>query len=181
MNSNIPTRQRCSSMLLDLRAVTRAMRVYKKRFRVLLVPLVSAVIQCGGPSDPQYTPGPGPSLLITNKLVGNRVYVTWTDAAGQILTSDSVGPRVSKRCVRLQPVVSDSAQWTVRATESNEGTPLTSSVVSYWYHVGDRRAFEVLVFSATAQSQSPTIQAWDSASAANGPVYGQTREVPPHC
>jgi hypothetical protein len=135
---------------------------------------------CGESTDPK-AESPGPSLLITNTLSAEKVYVTWNDAAGRLLFADSVGPRVSNRCIRLQPVTADSAQWTLKATVILDFSPLISTVTSYWFHPGDRRAAEVIVVSAAPQRGSPTIMAWDSASAVNGPVYGETREIPPHC
>lgn len=145
--------------------------------RYCFVPLFVVVTACGGTSEPRISLGP--SLLITNTLDNEKVYVVWNDASGARLGTDSVGPRVSNRCVRLRPVNADSAQWTLTATESVGGVRLTSTVTSYWFHPGDVRAAEVLVISS--QQESPNIMAWDSASAVQGPVYGQTREVPPHC
>ena len=142
--------------------------------------LLFGVIACdGGVSDPQ--PATAPSLLITNNLLYDRVYVAWNGADGQLLFKDSVGPGLSRRCVHLQPVATDSAQWRLTASEMVDGVRLTSFATSYWFHVGDLRAFEIVVLSTSAQRQSPTIVLWDSAMAANGPVDGRTRETPPHC
>jgi hypothetical protein len=145
--------------------------------RFYFLPLLVVVNGCGGAIDPRIPLAP--SLLITNTLVNDRVYVAWNDAADRHLSTDSIGPRVSNRCIRLRPVDADSAQWTLTATESVDGVRLTSTVISYWYHPGDVRAAEVLVISS--QQGSPTILAWDSAAAVGGPVFGQVREVPPHC
>ena len=145
--------------------------------RFYFFPLLVVVNACGGASDPRSPLTP--SLLITNTLVNDKVYVEWNDAADRHLSTDSIGPGVSNRCIRLRPVDADSAQWTLTATESVDGVRLTSTVTSYWYHLGDVRASEVLVISS--QQQSPIILAWDSAAAVNGPVFGQAREVPPHC
>jgi hypothetical protein len=145
--------------------------------RFCFLPLLVVVNACGGTSEPRIPVGP--SLLITNALVSDKVYVAWNDASDSRLSTDSVGPRVSNRCIRLRPVDADSAQWTLTATELVDGVRLTSTVTSYWFHPGDVRAAEVLVLSN--QQGSPTMVAWDSASAVNGPVFGQTREVPPHC
>ncbi len=151
-----------------------------KLIRLMAALLLFGLIACdGGVSDPQ--PATAPSLLVTNNLFRDRVYVAWKGPDGQLLLKDSVGPRLSRRCVRLQPVATDSAQWTLTASEIIDGVPLTSIAISYWFHVGDRRAFEIVVLSGSAQRQSPTIVPWDSAMAVDGPVEGQTRETPPHC
>lgn len=142
-----------------------------------VVPLLVVVNGCGGTIGP--TIPLAPSLLITNTLLNDKVYVAWNDAAATRLSTDSVGPRVSNRCIHLRPVDADSAQWTLTATEFVDGVRLTSTVTSYWFHPGDVRAAEVLVISSG--QGSPSIMAWDSASAVHGPVYGQMREVPPHC
>jgi hypothetical protein len=145
--------------------------------RFCFVPLLVVVNACGGTSEPGISIGP--TLLITNTLDNEKVYVAWHDASGARLGTDSVGPHISNRCVRLRPVDADSAQWTLTATAFVNGVLLTSTVSSYWFHPGDVRAAEALVTSE--QLSSPNIIAWDSASAVNGPVFGQTREVPPHC
>jgi hypothetical protein len=147
--------------------------------RFCFLPLLVLVNACGGTGTSEPKIPLGPSLLITNALVNDKVYVAWNDASDSRLSTDSVGPRVSNRCIRLRPVDADSAQWTLTATELVDGVRLTSTVTSYWFHPGDVRAAEVLVISS--QQGSPNIMAWDSASAVNGPVFGQTREVPPHC
>jgi len=142
--------------------------------------LLFVATACGESTEPR-TPI-GPSLLITNTLTSEHVYVDWNDGLGGLIQSDSVGPGVPKRCIRLQPVVTDSARWIVRATQQQGvGPPLTSSVRSHWFHAGDVRAGEVFVGPAPSQFQSPTMVAWDSASAVAGPVAGVTREIPPHC
>lgn len=146
-----------------------------RRFHFL--PLLVVVNACGGTTEPRTVVGP--SLLVTNSLVHDKVYVAWNDASGTRLSTDSVGPRVSNRCIRLRPVDADSARWTLTAAEFVDGVRLTSTVTSYWFHLGDFRATKVVVVSS--QQASPTIMAWDSASAVNGPVHGQMREVPPHC
>lgn len=145
--------------------------------RFCSLPLLVVVNACGGTTEPEIPLGP--SLLITNALVRDKVYVEWNDASDTRLSTDSVGPGVSNRCIRLRPVDADSAQWTLTATEFVDGVRLTSTVSSYWFHPGDVRAAEVLVISS--QQGSPSMIAWDSASAVNGPVHGQMREVPPHC
>jgi hypothetical protein len=154
----------------------RALRTIR---RFCFVPLLVVVNACGGTGTSEPRIPLGPSLLITNTLDNDKVYVVWNDASGARLGTDSVGPRISNRCVRLRPVDADSAQWTLTATELVNGVRLTSTVSSYWFHPGDVRAAEALVMSS--QQASPNIVAWDSASAVNGPVFGQTREVPPHC
>lgn len=143
------------------------------------LPLLVLVNACGGTGTSEPRIPLAPSLLITNALVSDKVYVAWNDASDSRLSTDSVGPHVSNRCIRLRPVDADSAQWTLTATELVDGVRLTSTVTSYWFHPGDVRAAEVMVISS--QQGSPTIMAWDSASAVQGPVFGQTREVPPHC
>jgi hypothetical protein len=145
--------------------------------RFYLLPLLVVVNGCGGTNDPRIPLAP--SLLITNTLANDKVYVEWNDAADRRLGTDSIGPRISNRCIRLRPVDTDSAQWTLTASESVGGVRLTSTVTSYWYHASDVRASEVLVISS--QQGSPSIMAWDSAAAVDGPVFGQTREIPPHC
>ena len=151
------------------------------KIRSLTVALLLGLIACDGATAPQSVTNP--SLLITNSLAHHWVYVVWKGADGQVLFADSVGPRVSRRCVRLQPVATDSAQWTLSASEWSEGSTLTSAVTSYWYHPGDLRAIGVLVSSALPR-QSPNIVVWDSVMVMNAfaaPVSGQTLEVPPHC
>jgi hypothetical protein len=143
------------------------------------IPLLVLVNACGGTGTSEPRIPLAPSLLISNALVGDKVYVAWNDASGSRLSTDSVGPGLSNRCIRLRPVDADSAQWTLTATESVAGVRLTSTVISYWFHPGDVRAAEALVISS--QQGSPTILAWDSAAAVGGPVYGQNREIPPHC
>jgi hypothetical protein len=129
---------------------------------------------CGSSSAPANSVGP--SVLITNTLVDTYVHVTWADASISPLFSDSIAPRTATRCLRFA-VPRDSARWTIKATESGGGWTSSSS---YWYKVGDRRAWEVLILESSPAG-TPQIYAWDSASAVSGLVYGQTREIPPHC
>lgn len=150
-----------------------------KTFALFIIMLVLDT-GCGGVSDPQTQTPNAPSLLITNKLARDSVYLSWTGADGRLLSADTVGPGVSRRCSRLQPVVSDSAHWALTATEVVGGLPLTSILTSNWYHVGDLRAVEAVV-SSSGQLRSPDILAWDSATAVGGVVTGQTLEIPPHC
>ena len=150
------------------------------KIRSHTVALLLGLVACDGSTAPQ--PVTHPSLLVTNNLAHDWVYVVWMGAHGQVLFADSVGPKVSRRCVRLQPVAADSAHWTLTAGESSEGSTLTSAVMSPWYQVGDLRALGVLVSSALPR-QSPNIVVWDSVGVmgAFGPLPAQTLEVPPHC
>ena len=157
----------------------RSERLLRTIWLFCFLPLLVLVNACGGTGTSEPRIPLAPSLLITNALVSDKVYVAWNDASDIRLSTDSVGPRVSNRCIRLRPVDADSAQWTLTATELVDGVRLTSTVTSYWFHLGDVRAAEVMVISS--QQASPIIMAWDSAAAVDGPVFGQSREVPPHC
>ena len=150
------------------------------KIRSHTVALLLGLIACDGATGPQ--PVTHPSLLVTNNLTNDWVYVVWMGARGQVLFADSVGPKVSRRCVRLQPVPADSAHWTLTAAESSDGSTLSSTVMSPWYQVGDLRALGVLVSSALPR-QSPSIVVWDSVGVmgAFAPLPAQPLEVPPHC
>lgn len=151
-----------------------------KGLALFIIMLVLDATACGGVSEPQAQTPTAPSLLITNKLAHDSVYLSWTSFNGRLLSADTVGPGVSRRCARLQPVAIDSAHWSLTATEVVGGQPLTSIFGSNWYHVGDLRAVEAVV-SSSGQLRSPDILVWDSLTAVSGVVTGQTLEIPPHC
>jgi hypothetical protein len=78
-------------------------------------------------------------------------------------------------------VPADSGRWTIHASSHlSAGAWMETS--TYWFKPGDARAWEALVLNTgSGNNVNPTIYAWDSVSAVIGPVYGQSREIPPHC
>jgi hypothetical protein len=137
------------------------------RMRCLVLPLLFVVAGCGGSTAPGN--GGNTSLLMTNKLLDNFVYITWKNGEG-VSGKDSVVPGMTNQCVRF--TAPDSASWIINAAETNGGT---ASVGGNWYHPPDRAAWTVIVLPG------PMIYAWDSAAAASGLVYGQTRPIPQLC
>lgn len=139
--------------------------------------LVSAVIGCSSSTEPNKAGDP--SLLITNNLPFDYVYVTWQDG-NAIIGRDSVAPMTALQCVRFlaQP---DSAKWIITVTEHSGGSLTWASVGGNWFNPADRPAWNVIVTSQFPPNGTPLIAAWDSAAAVNGPVYGETRAIPKPC
>jgi hypothetical protein len=85
-----------------------------------------------------------PSLLFTNNLDHDYVYVTWQDG-NAIFGRDSIAPRTANQCVRFtaQP---DSARWVITAGETSPGSPTpTTSQGGNWFNPEDRPAWNVVV------------------------------------
>jgi hypothetical protein len=116
-----------------------------KTLSVLFVVLILAA--CGSST------GPGkagdPSLLITNDLTSDYVYITWKDG-NAIVGRDSVAPRTANQCVRFlaQP---DSAYW--QATASDNGRVSTQSYP--YFNPASRPAWKVVV--SVNPGNSPSI------------------------
>lgn len=113
------------------------------RIAIALAVLLTA---CGSSTAP--SKAGDPSLLFTNNLPNDYVYVTWQDGEG-IIGMDSVAPRTTNQCIRFlaQP---DSAKWSVVATEAGQ-----VSRQSYpWFNPANRPAWRVVVSSLAPASPS---------------------------
>jgi hypothetical protein len=146
--------------------------------RASLVLLILALAACGSSTEPNKAGDP--SLLITNNMPADYVFVTWQDG-NAIIGRDSVAPHTANQCVRFtaQP---DSAKWLIVIMDSQLGVSpdrATSTLGGAWFNPADRPAWDVEV--NPIPNGSPLIFAWDSAAAASGPVYGRMRDIPTPC
>lgn len=85
-----------------------------------------------------------PSLLFTNNLPSDYVYITWKDG-NAILGRDSIPPRTASQCVRFtaQP---DSAYWSITASETQNGLPTnTANATAPYFNPTSRPAWRVVV------------------------------------
>ena len=118
--------------------------------RFLSLVAVVALAACSSSSTGPASKAGDPSLLITNNLQSDYVYITWQDGAA-IIGHDSVAPRTANQCVRFtaQP---DSAYWSITASDPNLGT---SNMTAPYFNPSDRPAWNVVVSEGT--NASPAI------------------------
>lgn len=123
--------------------------------RTISILLLLAIAACGSSTDVKA--GNDPSLLFTNNLDRDYVYITWQDG-NAIVGRDSIPPHTVGQCVRFtaQP---DSAYWSITATESNPNglQPATANVTAPYFNPTDRPAWNVTVTSE--YPGSPAIRA----------------------
>jgi hypothetical protein len=116
---------------------------------------------CSSSTSPVSKAG-DPSLLFTNNLPNDYVYITWQDG-NAIIGKDSIPPHTANQCVRFtaQP---DSARWVITASETPPGGSIeTSSETAPWFNPAARPAWNVRVdHNATG---SPSIFASDTTAA----------------
>lgn len=125
--------------------------------RYLLASAILFLSACGSSTDLK---AGDPSILVTNDLPSNWVYVTWKDGQG-IVGRDSVAPRTANQCVRFlaQP---DSAYWEASATE-NGSTEIIRSPT--WFNPSDRPAWSLHVFAGSGPVPYPDMLQQDVAVA----------------
>lgn len=108
--------------------------------RALPVLLIVAFLgACSSSTEP--SKAGDPSILVTNDLPSDWVYITWKDGLG-IVGRDSVAPRTASQCVRFlaQP---DSAYWEATTVENGYSATVTSAE---WFNPADAPAWSIHVF-----------------------------------
>jgi hypothetical protein len=103
-----------------------------------------AIVACGSSTEPGKAGDP--SILVTNNLQSDWVYITWKDGQS-VLGRDSVAPRTVDQCVRFlaQP---DSAYWEAIATEKGSTGTITSGVAgepTEYFNPSSRPAWSLTV------------------------------------